>query len=143
MKKIINGKKYDTTTARELKGWANHVPASDFSYYEETLYQKRNGEFFLHGRGNAASRYATSCGTDGWASGEEIVPLTWEAARKWAEAHLGADAYEAIFGEVPEDESRITTTISLSTGAMERAKRAAAKAGISVSAYLESLIQEA
>ena len=37
----------------------------------------------------------------GW--GEEITPITEDAARQWAEQYLDGDAYEEAFGEVMED----------------------------------------
>ncbi len=41
MKKIINGKKYDTETATRLADWNNG------GYCKETLYQKHTGEYFM------------------------------------------------------------------------------------------------
>ena len=38
-----------------------------------------------------------------WGWGEEITPITEDAAREWAEQHLDSAAYEAAFGEVVED----------------------------------------
>lgn len=140
MKKIINGKVYDTETAKELGTWANSGGWSDFAHMEETLYQKRTGEFFLCGQGGPATKYAVSVGQNSWEGGSKIIPLTWEAARDWAENNLDAEDYEKIFGPVDEDDSRTIITLSLSVGAVERAKRAAQMAGISLSAYIESLI---
>ena len=140
MKKIINGKAYDTDTAKELASWSDGLSFRDFTHVEEVLYQKRTGEFFLHGAGGPASRYAVSAGQNSWSGGEKIIPLTWEAAREWAEEHLDADDYESIFGPVAEDDSRVTVTLSLSAGALERAKRSASQAGTSLSAFIESLI---
>ncbi len=55
MKKIINGKRYDTDTAEAVGYWDSKVGKSSFRWYEETLYQKRGGEFFLYGYGHASS----------------------------------------------------------------------------------------
>ena len=140
MKKIINGKMYNTDTAKELAGWSSPGGWGDFSHYEETLYQKRTGEFFLFGEGGPMTRYAESAGQNQWRGGSKIIPLAWEDAREWAENKLDADGYEEIFGEVSEDESRTVVTLSISAGALERAKRAASQLGVSVSAYIESLI---
>ena len=140
MKKIINGKVYDTTTAKELGSWESTPYVRDFSRFVETLYQKRTGEFFIHGVGGPSSRYAVSAGQNCWDGGEKIVPLSYDAAREWAEEHLDADDYEAIFGEVCEDDSRVTVTLSLSASAVESAKRAASKAGIRLSAYIGALV---
>ena len=141
LKKIIKGKMYDTQTAKELGNWANGGNWRDFSHCEETLYQKRTGEFFLLGEGGPMTKYAVSQGCNSWSGGTEIIPLTWETAREWAEEHLDADEYESIFGEVSEDESRTVVTISLAVSTLEKAKREAAKQGISLSSYVESLLQ--
>ena len=53
MKKIINGRKYDTETAKEIGYWSNGYPCSDFNHCEETLYLKKTGEYFLYGEGGA------------------------------------------------------------------------------------------
>lgn len=140
MKKIINGKVYDTNSANNVGGWDNNRSVTDFDYCSETLYRKRTGEFFLYGEGGAMSKYSVSRGNNSWSGGEMIIPLSYEAAQKWAEKHLSGDDYESIFGEVDEDDSRTQLSLSLSTSAVERARRAAAQAGLSLSAYIESLI---
>lgn len=139
MKKIINGKVYNTESAKAVGGYTSNSTTSDFDYFEETLFLKKTGEFFLHGEGNATSKYGEKHG-DSWGYGQMIIPLSWEKAREWSEKRLSADNYEKIFGEVEEDESKRMITLSLSAGAVERAKRAAQQAGMSLSAYIESLI---
>lgn len=139
MKKIINGKRYDTGTAIE-RGTADHNAVTSFEWYEETLYQKKTGEFFLYGEGHARSRYAMQY-TDGtWGPGRNITPLTFDEARQWAEENLEADEYEAIFGEVAEDDSRQTIALSLSAKTVETLKRRAAETGKSQSQIVEDLI---
>lgn len=53
MKKIINGKMYNTETATELGNFWNGLSTNDFRNLSETLYRKKNGEFFLYGQGGA------------------------------------------------------------------------------------------
>ena len=96
MKKIIRNKVYDTDTAQLLGEYAPDPYRSDFSYFCESLYRKKTGEFFLHGEGNAASKYARSCGQNEYCGGEKIVPLTYEDAQAWSEEHLDGDDYIAI-----------------------------------------------
>lgn len=100
MKKIINGKKYDTDTAKCLLTWSNG--RTGFSYCSETLYQKKTGEFFLFGKGGPMSRYATPCGDNCTSGSEQIRPFTEQQARNWTENLFDADDYETIFGEVEE-----------------------------------------
>lgn len=140
MKKIISGKVYDTARAKEIG--SNTYGEGGLHQITETLYRKRTGEYFIHGEGGAATRYASPCGDVGWwASGEKIIPLTYEDTLAWAEANLSADAYMAEFGVIEETGNNVTTSLSLAEDVYSAAKRAAAKRGCSLSAYVESLIR--
>lgn len=139
MKKVINGKRYDTETAKAV-GYDSYSNPSDFSWWCETLYRKNTGEFFLHGEGGPMSRYAVSAGQNEWSGGEMITPLTVEAAQAWAEKHLSADEYEKVFGAVEETGNKKVVTFSLTESAIEKIKRGAAAAGVSMSDYIESLL---
>ena len=137
MKKIINGKLYNTDTAKRLGEWANDI-TDNLHWVSETLYQKQRGEFFLHGEGGPSSKYAESIGQGSWSSGEKIIPLSYDAAQAWAEEHLDANAYQATFGPVEEDDSTVRMLISLPASVAERVKREAAQSGMSTSAYIVS-----
>ena len=50
---------------------------------------------------------------------------------------MSAEAYETEFGAVAEDDSQTTITLSLRADTVEALRRAAAKAGQSLSAYAE------
>ena len=142
MKKIINGRVYDTEKAKELGTYANYGSWSDFSHLEETLYRKKTGEYFLFGEGGAATKYAEAEGQNSWSGGRRIMPMTYDEAREWAEKHLEADEYEAIFGEIVEDDGagKQVVSISVSPAKWEAAKRKAAQMGIGISKYIESLL---
>lgn len=140
MKKIINGKVYDTNTAELLGTYSSPESVTDFSHFEESLYRKRTGEFFLFGQGGPSSRYAAQVGQNNWSSGSKILPLTWDGARFWVEHHLEAEDYEKIFGPVAEDDSRVAVNLSLPASSVEKARRAAAKSGMSLSTFIDSLI---
>lgn len=104
MKKIINGKKYDTDTAKFLGRYSNTWDTRNFHYYSEELYRKKNGEYFLYGEGGPMSDYSRQTATNERSGGERITPMTEAEARKWAEEHLDGDEYEEIFGEVDEED---------------------------------------
>lgn len=141
MKKIVNNRIYDTDKARSVGEWSNGGNWRDFNHVVETLYVKRTGEFFLHGEGGPMTKYAVLTGSTSWSGGEKIIPLTYEAAKEWAEEKLSADEFEDIFGEVAEDDSKMQLCISISTAAAEIIRREAAKSGITISAYIESLVK--
>lgn len=100
MKKIIHGKKYDTETARKLAGYWNGLSSTDFRCMSEILYRKRNGEYFLYGKGGALTKYGERIGNSR-CEGENIVPLTEDEAKAWVEEYANP-LYEGIFGEVQE-----------------------------------------
>ena len=107
MKKIINGKSYDTNTAKEVGYWSSELNRTDFGWCEETLYLKKTGEYFLYGYGHGNSRYGEWHGNTG-GSGEKIMPFDETEAKSWAEENLDGEDYEKIFGEVTEEEVTIT-----------------------------------
>jgi hypothetical protein len=111
MKKIINGKRYDTNTAK-LMGIAKYSHPRDFRHWQEELYRKQTGEFFLYGIGGPLSPYARQTGQNQWSGDEKIRPLSLEEAQSWAEKHLDADEYEEIFGRIEEGKSQVSTWIA-------------------------------
>ena len=122
MKKIINGKVYDTDTAKKCGEWHNG------KFEVETLYQKKTGEFFKCNRSNTVPL-------------AYIMPLTYYGAQKWAEKHLDADDYISLFGEPVEDDSKTRLNLYVSTALAAKLKTEAAKQNISIGDYLETIIK--
>ncbi len=98
MKKIIDGKRYDTETATEVANWRNGYNTADFNYCEESLYVTTNGKFFLVGEGGAFSKYATHHGNSSGA-GSDLVPLRKCEAREWLEEKNKTEVIEKYFGD--------------------------------------------
>jgi hypothetical protein len=138
--KIIKGKRYDTETAKRLASAGYSYP-SQFDYWQETLYQKRTGEFFLHGEGGANSKYAEQIERNSWCGGEKIIPISHKEAKKWGEKYLDADEYEKIFGQI--EEGKTTVCISLTNEAIAKLKEMALEQKISVSEWIEKAVQSA
>lgn len=111
MKKIINGRRYDTETAK-LVGYTSYSTPGDFGYWCEDLYRKRTGEFFIHGQGGPMSKYSERLSENEWGYGHEIRPLSLKEAQVWVEKHLDADIYEEIFGRVSEGKVQAATWVS-------------------------------
>ena len=140
MKKIINNRVYDTATAKRL---GEDGGGDGFYRWSEVLYQKRTGEFFLHGEGGPATKYAHSIGQNQWSGGEKILPMDVDAARKWVEEHMDADDYEAIFG-LPDEDDTERTAISalLPSGLLKRARQRAVDDKITLTAVLEAALTQ-
>ena len=142
MKRIIDGKRYDTSTAEEV-ATATHGYRREFSYYEETLYCKRTGEYFLYGYGHGESKYAKQV-LGAWGPGEDIIPMTYEQAREWAERNLDAEEYEREFGEVPESDGEdVVLSVRVSPATRETLRRLSKQTGRSQGDVLDEIVARA
>lgn len=97
MDKRIGTVLYRTSTSHKVGTWNNGAD-NKLDAITETLYRKvtNTSTYFLHGRGGARTQYArTRKGT--LIAGEDIVPLTFEEARAWAEGHLTETEFQAEF----------------------------------------------
>lgn len=101
MRKIINGKVYNTETATMLFAWDNGRLPNDFYYEREVLYRTKALRYFLYIEGGPATCYAKRAGVN-WCAGRKIVALSDEQARAWGEEYMDADSYIKEFGEVEE-----------------------------------------
>ena len=141
MKKIISGKLYDTDTAKLLGSDSYRGSVTDFSYWNESLYLKRTGEYFLHGEGGPMSRYARSIDQNSWSGGERIIPLSPAKAREWAEEHLSTDEYEEAFGLPDEDAEGVQLSLVVPAQLNARLRAEAAEKGVSLTAHIVSLLE--
>jgi hypothetical protein len=87
MKKVINGKVYNTEKATEVANFQNGVMPSDFDFLEETLYQSPNGQFFIAGSGGAKTKYSQPVGSNNRGGGSDIELLNESEAKDWLERH--------------------------------------------------------
>ena len=101
MRMIINGRKYDTETADCIGSFDNGRSYTDFRHLSESLFRKKNGEFFLYGSGGPMTEYKEPVGNM-WTSGETLIPLSVDEAKAWAEEYCSVETYEEVFGEVEE-----------------------------------------
>lgn len=95
MKRIIDGKTYNTETSTKIDAEWQHPQSPTFN----DLYQTRHGAYFR------------SYGDDEiW----QLQPLTPQQAQAWMESHSDPELLEQHFGEQPEageSESRLTVRI--------------------------------
>lgn len=139
MKKIIKNRMYDTDTARYVGRWDNDCYTTDFDYCAETLYQKRTGEYFIEGEGGARSKYSVADG-NGWCGSTQLVPVSYDTARQWAEEHLSADEYIAEFGEPAEDEGTYAVRVDLSAAAKAKLDEMRSRDGLTLAQAIERCV---
>ena len=104
MKKYIEGKRYDTDTAKCLVSLYENM-GDTLNQVEESLYVKTSGEYFLHGRGGPNSRYREFTGPNSWTGGERLIRISLNDARGWVERNFDGETYEKIFGVIDEDDA--------------------------------------
>jgi hypothetical protein len=98
MKKIVDGKVYNTETAECIAEWDNGFYGNDFKRCEESLYKTKKGAYFLAGEGGPMSKYARPVGnmTGG---GDGLEPITEHEAQKWLEDRDFTKELEEYFSE--------------------------------------------
>lgn len=97
MKRVIDGKLYNTETATHIGADKSNHPRSDFNYEDTSLYVTAKGAFFIAGQGGALSRWCTFEGNCR-SGGEGIQALTTAEALQWAEENeLDADVIQQYF----------------------------------------------
>lgn len=88
IRKIVNGKMYDTTKATELAYFWNGKSLDDYDYRYEGLFEKENGErFFLH---------------QGWNEVRIKPEVSEKQVHEWADKWLDTEDYIKLFGEPAE-----------------------------------------
>lgn len=142
MNKVINGKRYNTETAKEM-GKTGEYYHNDINSWEETLYRTKSGQYFIYGEGGANTRYAEPAQLGNWVSGEQIIPISEDKAKEWVNEYLSGEDYDRIFGE-PEEKPYIATTITteMKNRIDKCAKRESKKTSEIIREALEMYLQE-
>lgn len=89
------------------------------------------------------TKYAESIGQNEWSGGEEIIPLTVESARQWAEDSLSANEYEKIFGPAAEDDSKQLISANIKAETYAKLKSMSAETGKPMSTIIDELVANA
>lgn len=100
MKKIIDGKTYNTDTAEYITGdRTNLLARNDWNYEDWDLYCTPKGAFFMRGEGGPLTRWGVSLGGGMRSgSGPTIIAISEEEARWIVERDCSAEEYERLFG---------------------------------------------
>jgi hypothetical protein len=143
MKKIINGKVYDTDRARLIADVPHPNIKSSEGVCIQRLYLKRNGEYFLWLAG-ARSEIVSNMVLDSQPHDRErhFYPITYEQAKSWCESELLADEYISIFGE-PEGANDVQLNLTISASTAAKFKMLAQERSITQKELFEALVKEA
>lgn len=106
MIRVINGKRYNTDTAKTIYSWDNGQFIDDFRRRDKTLYLTNKGNWFIHHEGGAMTDMAKAHGTASTGS-ENIEPVSENDAYGFLEVHSGEsvarEAIEKHFPDMVED----------------------------------------
>ncbi len=103
MKKVIDGKLYNTETAEHVHGWDNGRYGNDFRNRSKDLYRTKKGNWFLHHSGGPMTDMARSCGSNSTCGSSDIEPVSETDALGFLESHGGAEAALKYFAEQIEE----------------------------------------
>lgn len=97
MKRIIEGKVYDTTTAELIATADLLYYSSDFRFEDTSLYLTKKGSYFIAGEGGPLSEWSVSK-NGGNSGGSGIKIKTMAEALEWAEKNnISAEIIESYF----------------------------------------------
>ena len=98
MKKILNGRRWDTEKANLICEVVNGLPHY-MDYVNAGLYQTpRSKRFFIAGEGGPLSIFA-HCDGNSCCGGEKIIPISTDVARWLAEMNATEETVKRFFEE--------------------------------------------
>ena len=101
MKKLIDGKLYDTESADLIASvYPNGTQdQSNFHFLRERLYCTESGRYFIAGVGGPKTTYSQPAASGGVTGGEDIRAVTEEQAFAWCERHNAVDVAQEHFAD--------------------------------------------
>ena len=108
MKVRINGRKYNTATAVYVGQFTLNTDQA-WNACTETLYYKRNGEFFLFRHGGTREDFheEENPPVDAeWPVQTEFIPLSFEQAKEWGHKYLTQKKFLELFVDVKYDNGK-------------------------------------
>lgn len=130
VKRVINGKAYNTDTATRIDDNLHTAHPGDVPEVAKILYRTKHATFFLV----ISNQYIER---------DDIKPLSEEEARKWCENNnTDLDVMERHFGEFPEaGVSEMRTTLRMPSTLYEEASALAAAKDESLNTYIMRLLE--
>lgn len=97
MKRIIDGRSFDTETATHIVELHCSANCTDFAYHDTSLYRSPKGQFFIAGEGGAMSMWSQPVGNNGRGGGSGMRLVDDDEARAIMEANgCDADDFAAV-----------------------------------------------
>jgi len=102
MRRVINGKVYDTETATRVD-YYQFSGGNDFRYMREDLYVTKKGNWFIEYEGGPMSKYVVDAGNGSRCGSDGIKALTANEAYDWLEKNECTNAIEEYFSKNIEE----------------------------------------
>jgi len=103
MKRIVNGKVYNTETAELVHEWWNGRSTSDFRHRSKDLYRTKKGAWFILHAGGPMTDMAVSCGSNNYTGSKSIEPISEGDVLAFLETHGGEEVLEKYFADKLEE----------------------------------------
>ena len=127
MKKVIKGKTYSTEKAK-LVHTANYVMGNPPAPVTVSLYRKRTGEFFFDRKDSFS---------------ENIMPVSFDVARTWAESNnVDPKKIQSILTQPEDKDKKIGVYVTLKKEKLYRLRAVVSSRKITLSDLLDKIIDE-
>ena len=103
MKKVINGKVYNTETAELIFSWDNGRYGNDFRSRSKDLYRTKKGNWFIHHEGGPMTDMGVSCGSNSTCGSQNIEAITEQEAINFLQGKNAVEELEKLFPEYLEE----------------------------------------
>lgn len=103
MKRVIDGRIYDTAVAEPVHRWDNGRLDDDLHFEEAILYRTPKGAYFVCGAGGPLTDYAERVDSSTMTAGIDLWAVDKDQAIEWLENRGGHEALVDLFVERLED----------------------------------------
>ena len=101
--KIIDGKRYNTTSSEHVYHRDNGRGTSDFRYRSKDLYRTKNGAWFMRHAGGPMTDMAISVGTNSFGGSADIEAVSADDAYGFLQAHSTDDQAQTMIARYFSD----------------------------------------
>ena len=103
MKKVIDGKVYNTETAERIFSWDNGRYGNDFRNRSKDLYRTKKGNYFIYHSGGPMTDMAISVGSNSTSGSSDIEAITTQEAIAFLQGKNAVEILERLFPETLEE----------------------------------------
>jgi hypothetical protein len=128
---VIRNRVYNTATTTKIADYTHNGVT-------ETLYRKKNGEYFVH----FYNEDADDTDKAGWHGKEKIVPYDFETARSWGMLRLDEGRFTELFAGEADATDITSITIRVSRDSLAKLRKTQSETGETMSRIVDRMVAQ-